>query len=43
MIAALIKAWFHDETLIKTCDKIFNTMPDRVKAVFASKGGHTKY
>lgn len=43
MITALIQAWFRDESVADTCNKLINTMPDRVRAVIAAKGGHTMY
>ena len=42
-ISAIIKAWLYDNSVADTCNKLINTMPDRMKAVLAAKGGHTKY
>ena len=43
MISALIKAWFRDESIKETCKKLITTMPERVQAVIAAKGDHTKF
>ena len=43
--AALIAAWFHNDTIVDTCKKLIYSMPTRVQAVHVidAKGGHTKF
>ena len=43
MISALIKVWFRDDSVTETCKKLIDSMPERVLAVIAAKGGHTQY
>jgi transposase len=43
LIAGIKKLWLQDATLRATCQKLIASMPTRVKAVIAAKGGNTKY
>ena len=43
MIAALIWVWFHDEEISSICEKLINSMPNRVSALLKAKGGHIMY
>ena len=43
MIAALIKAWHRDDSVITTCQRLIDSMPSRIAALIAAKGGHTQY
>jgi hypothetical protein len=43
LIAAVIKVWVRDASVVETCRKLVVSMPERVRAVIAAKGGHTKY
>lgn len=43
LIERLIEAWHRVETIKENCTKCIESMPRRIKAVIAAKGGVTKY
>lgn len=43
VISELIKVWIKDVSVAVTCQRLIDTMPDRVQAVIKAKGGHTDY
>ena len=43
LIEATIQIWYHDEEIKNICKKLIDSMPNRVKCVLKTKGGHTKY
>lgn len=43
LIAALIKVWIRDASLLQKVQASIDSMPNRIAAVIAAKGGHTKY
>lgn len=43
MIEAVIQVWYRDERISDNCQKLIESMPKRVKAVIAAKGGHISY
>jgi len=43
LIAAVIRHWYRNTTLIATLENLITSMPRRIKAVIAAKGGNTKY
>ena len=43
LIAAFIQVWNHDEEIQQMCKKLIQSMPDRIEAILASKGGSTRY
>ena len=43
IIASFLKVWFKDEEIQEMSKKLVNSMPSRVEALLAAKGGNTKY
>ena len=43
LISALVKEWVRDETFVSRIQKCIDSMPRRIQAVIAAKGGHTTY
>ena len=43
IITSLISAWCRDASIADTCRKLVESMPQRVRAVIAAKGGNTTY
>ena len=43
LIGALIKIWVRDVAVTVTCQRLIASMPERISALIAAKGGHTKY
>ncbi|XP_065650697.1 uncharacterized protein LOC136078814 [Hydra vulgaris] len=43
LIERLIEVWHRNENIQKQCLNLIKSMPRRVAAVIAAKGGHTKY
>ena len=43
LIQRLIKVWFPSDKIISHCKTFIESMPNRIKALKASKGGQTKY
>lgn len=43
LIASLIKYWHRDESISAACETLIRSMPRRVAACVAAKGGPTKY
>jgi len=43
LIERLIKVWFYSEKTTRFCKTLIESMPDRMKALKASKGRQTKY
>ena len=43
LICAVIQQWYHDDELQKMCQKLVESMPDRVSQVIQMKGSHTSY
>ena len=42
-IASFLRVWHRDPDMVALCQKLVDSMPRRVAAVIASKGGHTDY
>ena len=42
-IQRLIKVWFHSDKIISHCKTFVESMPNRIKALKATKKGQTKY
>ena len=43
LINSVTAVWYHDPEIQRMCENLSNSMPSRVAAVIASKGGHIKY
>jgi hypothetical protein len=40
LISNILKVWFHDDGIRKTCENPVMSMPDHIKQVTATKSGH---
>ena len=43
MIEAILRIWFHDAEFALTCQKLVDSMPNRVNLLLKAKGGHISY
>ena len=43
LIRAVLDVWNHDESIVRSCEKLVESMPNRVKALIKAKGGHIHY
>jgi len=43
IISNLIKIWHHDPELLIICQKLVDSMPERIQAVIDGRGGSTRY
>lgn len=43
LISKLIKVWFHDDDIKKSCKSLIESMPTRINALIKNRGQHTKY
>lgn len=43
LIEAVIQVWFRDQQISEICQKLIDSMPERVEKVLNAKGGHISY
>ena len=43
LIFAIIRAWYHNDEVIKMCSTLLDSMPKRVKMLTKAKDGHISY
>jgi len=43
LIGAIISIWYRGEEITKTCDKLVQSMPTRIRQVTKNKGSHINY
>jgi hypothetical protein len=43
IITELIKVWHRDVSVPGTCERLIDSMPQRIQALILAKGGHTNY
>ena len=43
LIEAIISIWFRDDEIVKTCQKLIESIPERISQVIKNRGGHISY
>lgn len=43
LIREIINAWHRDASIVPTCERLIDSMPQRIAALIEAKGGHTNY